>query len=109
MPFKKRHYSNEIKKPASPASYVTGAVGTAALLLCALMIYASAGSAGNTPMIFSFIGIISMLATLICMVYGFRQFKDDTHSTESRWLGFLAPLFGFLAWISIYVYGMMTG
>lgn len=109
MPFKKRHYSNEIKKPASVASYITGAVGVIALVFCALMVYASAESEGNTPTIFAFIAIIALFASLICTVYGFRLFKDDTHSAESRWLGFLAPLLGFLAWMAIYVYGMMAG
>ena len=84
MPFKKRRYSNETKKPASVASYVTGAVGVVALVFCALMIYASAESAGNTPIVFAFIGIIALFATLICTVYGF------------------------MAWTAIYIYGMMA-
>ena len=39
MPFKNRRRSNESKKPASTTSYVTGIIGIAAMLICALVLF----------------------------------------------------------------------
>ncbi len=109
MPFRKRRRNNEPQKPASVFSYVTGSAGVIALLLCALMIYSAAQSNGNTPSAFALIGVLCILGTLICTIFGIRLFRDDTHSFESRILGLMAPLIAFVVWMAVYIYGMMAG
>ena len=105
---RRRRYSNEPQKPTSVYSYITGGIGVVTLLLCALMIYSSAMGDGNTPAIFALLGVFSILATFIGTIVGYRLFKDDTHTFESRILGLLAPLISFLVWTSVYVYGMIA-
>ena len=109
MPLRRKRRNNEPVRPASVQSYITGGIGVVTLLACALLIYSSANSDGNTPTIFALIGILSILATFVSTLIGFKLFKDDTRSFESRILGVSAPLISFAAWVSVYVYGMVAG
>ena len=105
---KRRHRYSESVKPASQAAYVAAVVsGVSIVYTIAVMIF-SVIRAGELANVYSGLAFLFMLASVVCLVVGIREFKDKTRSQKSRLAGLIVPLASVMIWVLIYGVGMVV-
>ena len=108
MAFNRRRRYGEPKKVTSVIS--VRAALTSLLsggLLAALLAY-SVFTEGNNAKWVVGIAFLSMVMAFVSLGYGIKEFKNNTYSEISRYMGLLLPLLASAAWILIYIVGMVV-
>ena len=66
-------------------------------------------SVGNTANWIGGIGVLFLIAGLICIVVGFGIFRNTNYTLRSRLVGFLVPIVPELMWVDLYILGILHG
>lgn len=104
---RRRRYSEAVK-PASQASYVSAIVSAVSMLYAIFIIVYSIVKAGDIGNVFGGVAFLFMLASLVCLYVGGREFRDQSRSQISRLVGLVVPAASVVIWIALYGIGLIV-
>lgn len=105
-----KHYRRAEKKVVhSQSSFIAAGVSFAAIVVFVLEICLAAASLNKVGAIVAGIGVLLMIASIVCLVIGLREYRIDTFSKISRLLGFIVPIISLSLWGLLYIIGLIFG
>ncbi|SEI50652.1 hypothetical protein SAMN02910453_0587 [Lachnospiraceae bacterium A10] len=105
---RRRHRYSESVKPASQASYIAAIVSGVSILYTLFIMVYSVVEAGEIGNVFGGVAFLFMLASIVSLYVGGREFRDKSRSQISRLVGLCVPVASVLIWIAIYGIGLVV-
>lgn len=104
---KNRRYQE--KKPLSTESVVAAVIGGVSILIFLFMLLFVAGMEGIVANVFSGVSVLVMVITIVALVIGGKNSKNEYFDKTSRLLGVVVPALGTTVWVLLYIIGILMG
>ena len=107
MDRRRRRRYGESRRPNSVRSMVVAGVSAVSILIYIVFLLISVGSKGDTPNVLGGLAMLDMLIAFVCLFLGIKDFRDDSYNTTTRMIGLVLSILATLAWLVLYVAGML--
>ncbi len=103
----KRRYAE--KKSKSTEAVVDASVGFACIIANFVMLVLAAGVEESLGNVFGGISFLCMLVSIVVLVRGSREYKNENFDKTSRIFGVAVPAIATTLWILLYITGIFMG
>ncbi len=109
MDRRRRRRYGEAKRPMSRGSLIAAGVSAASIFIYIVFLSVAVSMDGNTQNMLGGAAVLAMISAIVSLLYGTRNYKDDSSNMGSRVAGVVVPGIASALWVIVYVIGMVLG